>query len=77
MQQLPVDETIRAALKKTHARLHRQHELVVEFGVMSLKAADLDLLLTRACEVVAEGMSTRFSKAVSYTHLTLPTKRIV
>ena len=49
MQQLPVDETIRAALKKTHARLHRQHELVVEFGVMSLKAADLDLLLTRAC----------------------------
>ncbi|EKT4562400.1 MULTISPECIES: histidine kinase dimerization/phosphoacceptor domain -containing protein [Pseudomonas] len=64
MQQLPVDETIRAALKKTHARLHRQHELVVEFGVMSLKAADLDLLLTRACEVVAEGMSTRFSKVL-------------
>ena len=64
MQQLPVDETIRAALKKTHTRLHRQHELVVEFGVMSLKAADLDLLLTRACEVVAEGMCTRFSKVL-------------
>lgn len=31
---------------------------------MSLKAADLDLLLTRACEVVAEGMCTRFSKVL-------------
>lgn len=62
MQQLPADETIRTALKKTHARLHRQHELVVEFGVMSLKATDLDVLLTHACEVVAEGMKTRFSK---------------
>jgi len=67
MQQLPVDETIRAALKKTHARLQRQYELVVEFGVMSLKAADLDLLLNRACEVVAEGMSTRFSKVLQPT----------
>jgi len=64
MQQLPADETIRAALKKTHARLHRQHELVVEFGVMSLKATDLDHLLTHACEVVAEGMNTRFSKVL-------------
>lgn len=63
MQQ-PVDETIRAALQKTHARLHRQHELVVEFGVMSLKVTDLDQLLTHACEVVAEGMSTRFSKVL-------------
>ena len=51
MQQLPPDETIRAALKKSHARLHRQHELVVEFGVMSLKGDDLDALLTQACTV--------------------------
>ncbi|MGF6392190.1 sensor histidine kinase [Pseudomonas plecoglossicida] len=64
MQQLPADETIRAALKKTHARLHRQHELVVDFGVMSLKATDLDLLLTHACEVVAEGMKTRYAKVL-------------
>lgn len=64
MQQLPADETIRAALKKTHIRLHRQHELVVEFGVMSLKVTDLDVLLTHACEVVAEGMSTRFAKVL-------------
>nr|WP_314481445.1 PAS domain-containing protein [uncultured Pseudomonas sp.] len=64
MQQLPADETIRAALKKTHVRLHRQHELVVEFGVMSLKETDLDVLLTHACEVVAEGMSTRFTKVL-------------
>ncbi|MFJ4344336.1 sensor histidine kinase [Pseudomonas sp. NPDC089401] len=64
MQQLPPDETIRAALKKSHARLHRQHELVVEFGVMSLKVDDLDALLTQACTVVATGMHTRFAKVL-------------
>ncbi|QCI11908.1 PAS domain S-box protein [Pseudomonas putida] len=64
MQQLPAEETIRAALKKTHARLNRQHELVAEFGVMSLKATALDALLTHACEVVVEGMETRFSKVL-------------
>lgn len=64
MQQLPPDETIRAALKKSHDRLHRQHELVVEFGVMSLKVDDLDRLLTQACVVVADGMSTRFAKVL-------------
>ena len=64
MQQLPTDETIRAALNRTHARLHRQHELVVEFGVMSLQVTELDLLLTRACEVVAEGMNTRYAKVL-------------
>ncbi|MFK0311012.1 sensor histidine kinase [Pseudomonas sp. NPDC090233] len=64
MQQLPPDETIRAALRKSHARLHRQHELVVEFGVLSLKVDDLDTLLTQACTVVAEGMQTRFSKVL-------------
>ncbi|HEE9764904.1 TPA: histidine kinase, partial [Pseudomonas putida] len=64
MQQLPTDETIRTALKRTHARLHRQHELVVEFGVMSLQSTDLDQLLTRACEVVAEGMDTQYAKVL-------------
>lgn len=64
MQQLPPDETIRAALKRSHERLHRQHELVVDFAVMSLKAADLDALLTQACVVVAEGMKTRFAKVL-------------
>lgn len=64
MQQLPTDETIRAALNRTHARLHRQHELVVEFGVVSLQVTELDLLLTRACEVVAEGMNTRYAKVL-------------
>ena len=95
MQQSPPDETIRAALQKSHARLRKQHELVVEFGVMSLKASDLDELLDQACATVATGMRTRFAKvlmpiaqsdelllshgvgSVSYTHLTLPTKRIV
>ncbi|MFJ2983391.1 MULTISPECIES: sensor histidine kinase [unclassified Pseudomonas] len=64
MQELPPDETIRAALRKSHARLHRQHELVVEYGVKSLKSADLDALLTHACEVVAQGMQTRFAKVL-------------
>ncbi|MFJ4067274.1 sensor histidine kinase [Pseudomonas sp. NPDC089996] len=64
MQQLPPDETIRAALKKSHARLQRQHELVVEFGVMSLKVDDLEVLLTQACSVAAQGMKTRFSKVL-------------
>jgi len=64
MQQLPTDETIRTALKRTHARLHRQHALVVEFGVMSLQSTDLDQLLTRACEVVAEGMDTQYAKVL-------------
>ncbi|MFK3815707.1 sensor histidine kinase [Pseudomonas sp. NPDC089407] len=64
MEQLPPDETIRAALKKSHARLHRQHQLVVEFGVKSLKATDLDVMLTEACASVALGMQTRFAKVL-------------
>lgn len=64
MQQVPPDETIRAALQKSHARLLRQHEIVVEFGVMSLKSADLDALLTQACVAVARGMETRFAKVL-------------
>jgi len=65
MQELPPDETIRAALRKSHARLHKQHELVVEYGVKSLKSTDLDALLTHACEVVAQGMQTRFAKVLT------------
>lgn len=64
MHQTP-DETIRAALQKSHARLHRQHELVVEYGVMSLKSSDLDTLLTQACSAVAKGMDTRFAKVLT------------
>lgn len=64
MQQSPPDETIRAALQKSHARLRKQHELVVEFGVMSLKASDLDELLDQACATVATGMRTRFAKVL-------------
>ncbi|QHG65183.1 sensor histidine kinase [Pseudomonas putida] len=64
MQQLPPDETIRAALQKSHARLHRQHEIVVEYGVTSLKSTDLDALLTQACAAVAKGMQTRFAKVL-------------
>lgn len=65
MQQSPPDETIRAALQKSHARLRKQHELVVEFGVRSLKLSDLDELLTLACSTVANGMQTRFAKVLT------------
>lgn len=64
MQQRSPDETLRAALQRSHARLRRQHELVVEFGVASLKSHDLDDLLDRACAVVAQGMATRFAKVL-------------
>lgn len=64
MQHQPPEEMIRTALRKSHARLLRQHELVVEYGVMSLKALDLDALLHQACVVVAKGMDTQFSKVL-------------
>ncbi|ESW39062.1 MULTISPECIES: sensor histidine kinase [Pseudomonas] len=62
MEKLPLDETIRAALKKSYARLQKQHQLVVEFGVRALKASDLDVLLTESCVAVAQGMQTRYAK---------------
>lgn len=62
MHQIPPEETIRLALQKSHARLHRQHRLVVEYGVLSLKSKNLDAVLTQACAVVANGMDTRFAK---------------
>ena len=64
MQEISVDETVRTALQVSHARLRRQHELVVEFGVKSLKASNLDALLTGACSTVAKGMNTRFAKVL-------------
>ena len=65
MEHSTPDETIRAALRKTHARLKRQHELVVEFGVHSLKSNSLDSLINQACTVVAEGMQTPFAKVLT------------
>ncbi|MDZ5602007.1 PAS domain-containing protein [Pseudomonas sp. RP23018S] len=58
------EETIRTALQISHARLRKQHELVVEFGVASLKLLDTDSLLTLACNVVAQGLKTRFAKVL-------------
>ncbi|WP_404943989.1 GAF domain-containing protein, partial [Pseudomonas sp. NBRC 111141] len=64
MHQLPPDEMIRLALQKSQARLHKQHQLVVEYGVSSLRSTSLDTLLTQACTVVAKGMHTRFAKVL-------------
>ena len=64
MQNSSFEETLRTALEVAHARLRRQHELVVEFGVQSLQALDTDRLLTLACAVAARGMDTRFAKVL-------------
>lgn len=58
------DETIRTALQRSHARLRKQHELVVEFGVASLQISNLNELLNGACVAVATGMDTRFAKVL-------------
>ncbi|WP_455922665.1 sensor histidine kinase [Pseudomonas putida] len=62
MQELSPDETVRAALQVTPSRLRKQHELVVEFGVKSLRAEDIEEFLQLACTVVAQGMDTPFAK---------------
>lgn len=64
MSEMSPAETVRAALRISHARLSRQHELVVQFGVWSLKVTDVDDLLTTACASAAEGMETRYSKVL-------------
>lgn len=66
MQQMSPDETVRTALQISQSRLRAQHELVVEFGVKSLKADDIDDLLQHACVIVAKGMSTAYAKILRY-----------
>ena len=48
------------------ARRAQQHELVARFGLFALRSDDPDALLHRACEVVAEGLGTRYAKALRY-----------
>ncbi|MCV4283660.1 sensor histidine kinase [Pseudomonas capsici] len=64
MPDLSPDEIVRAALQISHTRLRKQHELVVGFGVKSLKLTDLDDLLTQACTTAATGMNTQFAKVL-------------
>ncbi|GAB7530405.1 hypothetical protein PS3A_28160 [Pseudomonas sp. 3A(2025)] len=66
MSEMSPEETVRAALQISHARLRRQHELVVGFGVKSLNTSDLDELLTHACCTAADGMHTPFAKVLSF-----------
>ncbi len=66
MQSQSPEETLRVALRVSHTRLRRQHELVVSFGVASLRAHHLDDLLTDACVAVAKGMNTQFAKILIY-----------
>lgn len=64
MSEVSPDETVRAAIRISHARLRKQHELVVDFGVKSLKESNLDRLLSLACKVAASGMETQFAKVL-------------
>jgi PAS domain S-box-containing protein len=66
MQDRSVDEIIRTALQASHARLRKQHELCVHFGVGSLHATSLLHLQTQACAVVAQGMGTAYAKVLKY-----------
>lgn len=62
MQEMSPDETVRTALQISPSRLRKQHELVVGFGVSSLRTDDIEEFLRQACVVVAQGMNTRFAK---------------
>ena len=62
MSLISPEDTVRAALEISYARLRKQHEIVVEFGVKSLRLTDLGGLLTQACQAAASGMNTKFAK---------------
>lgn len=66
MPDMPPEETVRSALQVSHDRLRKQHELVVKFGLMSLKTSDLDALLTEACATTASGMNIRYAKILKW-----------
>jgi len=44
----------------------RQQELVAGFGRFSLRHDDLQTILTEACSVAADGLSTRFAKVLQF-----------
>lgn len=62
MSAISPEETVRSILQISHARLRKQHEIVVEFGVRSLRMDGMDTLLTQACQAAASGMGTKFAK---------------
>lgn len=62
MSAISPEETVRSVLQISHARLRKQHEIVVEFGVRSLRMDDMDKLSAQACEAAALGMGTKFAK---------------
>ncbi|WP_440073298.1 sensor histidine kinase [Pseudomonas fragariae (ex Marin et al. 2024)] len=65
MTEISPEETVRSVLQISHARLRKQHELVVEFGVRSLRMNDMDILMTQACQAAALGMGTKFAKLLT------------
>lgn len=66
MQEMSPDETVRTALQISPSRLRKQHEMVVEFGVRSLRTDDIEEFLRQACAVVAQGMNTQFAKILRF-----------
>ena len=43
----------------------RQQQLLSDFGIYALRCRDIDALMTRACELCAKGMNTRFAKVLA------------
>lgn len=48
----------------THKELFRQQVVLAKFGELALKSHDLDKILTEACRLVGEAMSTDLAKVV-------------
>lgn len=60
------EEIIKGALTVSASRLRVQHEAAVQFGLAALSMRRVDDVLTRACEVAAQGMGSRFAKVLRY-----------
>lgn len=61
-----MSEVVRSATQISATRLRRQHELAVRFGMRALKETQLEVVLNEACQVVSQGMNSRFAKVLKY-----------
>ena len=66
MSESSPDEIVRGALTISAARLRRQHEAAVQFGLAALRMTRVDDVLREACLVASRGMDSRFAKVLRY-----------
>jgi two-component sensor histidine kinase len=52
---------------KTADQLRRQRAGLADIGACALRTESLDALLTEACQIVADGVGTRFCKVLEYS----------